>query len=228
VYGASASLFVTKQHGTASCTTGPCWVERSILLGDGTTGDPGGGGHHFAHVGYGWCENGTQSGLCSDLPVTITPNVLYYAYGYDFNESFVQVPSGDIDNYVSMQVSHYVSNGGGMMYIIHGPSGYTCDGTLSPVCKDAGAQQTYPHIQLKTEATGAFTGSYANTALRLNNKWQCVNGCTGGWFYQTNDGTVTRGDNPPWTGWVAGNKPSQSSTGGELYDCVIVATNNPC
>lgn len=227
VYGASTKEYVTKDHGTYTCN-GACLTERDILLNDGCTNFPNCTNVNHAWAGYLWCEDGSSAGSCMSN-YSLNNDTLYFTWGYNGTEYIEAVPSGDINNYVLFQVSYYTSSGGGMMWIIDGPAGYFCDGTLSGGhCIWPGAQQSYPDIELITQNSNIFTGALANTALRIDNKWQCYSGCTGGWFYQTSDGSVNRGDNPPWTGWVINNKPSQSSTGGELYDCGIVASSNPC
>lgn len=227
VFGVSATMEVSKVNGVHNCqSANPCLVERNLWLDDGTTGNVGLSGNPNVHVGYLYCLENT-SGDCQTY-TTFPANTLYYEWGYGATEHFIQVPTNDIGASVSFQASYYTSGGGGMMFIIHGPSGYSCDGTLSPQCIGPGYQTTFPHIQIKSQVQGGFTGNPGSTINVTNNKWQCVNGCTGGWFYQTNDGSITRGDNPPWIGWVSGQKPSQSTTGGKAYTCDIVAASNPC
>lgn len=227
VYGASANFEVSMVHGIYNCQqNNPCWIERDLFLDDGTTGNVGLSGNPHSHIGFAYCIE-SHTGDCSAI-TTFPANTLYYTWGYGLNEYFIQVPINDIGAMVTFQASYYTSAGGGMMFIIHGPSGYSCDGTLTPQCIGSGYQTTYPHIQIKTESQGVWTGNPGSTINVTNNKWQCVNGCTGGWFYQTNDGSVTRSDNPPWVGWVSGQDPVHSSTGGEAYTCSIVASSNPC
>lgn len=221
-HGAATNLYVSNYSGTYTCSTATCWFERDVVVYDGANGNQ-------VWAGYGWCEEGTSGHCSSDIGVN--PNTLYYVWGWTGpnTEYFSQVPSGDINNYVAFQLNYYTSGTGGMMVWINGPSGYTCQGTNTVHCYVSGYQETFPDIRLQAEAGGNFTGAPANTTLDTHNKYQNPN--DGTWHYQFTDGSIIShglGDNPPWSGWVANNAPSQSTTGGELYSCAIVASSNPC
>ncbi len=73
---------------------------------------------------------------------------------------------------------------------------------------------------------------YAPTAHFTYNNW--VNS-SGQPQYQTVDGNldpcldgICPGNNPPWAGWVSGQDPRNSRTGGNFYTCSLPGSRNPC
>jgi len=72
----------------------------------------------------------------------------------------------------------------------------------------------------------------APTAYFTYNQWVDTSGQP---KYQTLDGQlnpclngVCPTHNPPWSGWVTGQDPKNSSTGGKFYTCSLPGSTNPC
>lgn len=136
------------------------------------------------------------------------------------------VPATDRGGIINLLVNNYASNGGGVQFEAD-------DGVSGDLCSYAscffGLKQVTPTNQYYV---GEHQVVNAGGLSKLTNS--TVQGDINGYLIGSTGHDLTTdaspvASNPPWMGWVSGEKPSQSTSGGTYYTCSEFGTStNPC
>lgn len=184
------------------CPKASCWSvntgETAFITNEAWLTDRATGGNWWVEAGY--HTYAQASGVTVDYFWADMRPLFYYAL-HDLGP----VPQGDFGRTAEFVISS-----------VGGCSPYTV-GIASPNYYMYGQQSTdnamTPNdIDIGQELSG-YGGPSAPRAYFTGSQWEDYNG---NFNYQTLDGSLYY-NNPPYVGWSSGHKPSQSTTGGQLW-----------
>jgi hypothetical protein len=152
---------------------------------------------------------------------------LYYFYDVVGNTPVcVLVPNGDFGHAVTFQESYYTSNGGGMFFKVTGASGeaFCPSGGACFVAGITGTYQGPTTYAISYQGPGFSSDQFSTKDFTANQYQQVITGSP--WKYVHSDPPNSFIQWPPYANWSV--FPSQSTTGGDMYGCLLASSSLPC